>query len=574
MDELFGWFIGLLAIMTIVVYVCWIVIATLLRVFAWVVFYWMITFSLGLAGGLVTGLIVPFRVLSGRSDTAPEIASPDEVTQGHVMKHPPRGFTKYFGWDRAWPVYNPYQSERDAVAVRDDVKAVLVAAWGKASGKVRRPSIDASGSGPKKVGNISLSVVKTIPGVIWGIFVPVPFIGFFLGAWASFVMWYLLMLILGGIIYLAQQVWVLSYRWLDKAKLLRARASVMCHKCYATSPYPSYRCINPACGIIHRDVSPGPLGVLHRRCECGESFPTTIGAASKVLLPVCPICGEQLAEGSGARQTIQLPAFGAVGAGKTRLFAAALTAAEKQLLDANGTLEPLGPDAAGFLKASTRALNRGAATDKTIPTMRPAGQPMKLGDAAGHVVELQLMDAAGESFTNWHTTEELTYVNYAPTMIFVLDPLAFPRINSELTSCRSLSDVFVASGDQEDAFASVADRLRSEDVKLSNRHLAVVITKTDILRLLPSGQALDPTSSDSVRDWLIRQNQDGFVRRLESDFGEVRFFAVDSLRPKDVHDPLNPLHVFQWALETQKVAITLVPELSPEAAISPLNHRM
>ncbi|HZM57478.1 MAG TPA: hypothetical protein VFC03_20885 [Acidimicrobiales bacterium] len=552
-------------VLAAVFYVCWIILATLLRIFAWVVFYWAVAFSLGAVAGLVAGFVVPFRVLSGKSESKPDIAAPEKVVAGKVIKHPPRGFTRHFGWDRAWPVYNPYQARRDAVAARDEVQLLLSATWRKVSSNVRRPTLDTSGSGVKKVGNISLSIVRTAPGIIWAIFVPVPFFGFLIGAWSSFALWLLMMFGIGGAVYVGQQIWILGYRWLDRGIMLRRRASVKCPSCYETSPRPSYRCVNPMCSVIHRDVSPGPLGVLHRRCECGSRFPTTIGAASKVLVALCPVCDEQLAAGSGVRRTIQLPAFGAVGAGKTRLFAAALTAADQQLSATSGSLEPLNGDAEAFLRASAQTISAGTATDKTIPTMRPAGRPIKLTDATGKVLELQVMDAAGESFANWHTTEELTYVNSAQAMVFVLDPLAFPRIELELAAERDRPDVLIAAGDQEDAYASVADRLRSENVKLSTRHLAVVVTKADVLRRLPSGAQLDPTSSDGVREWLMVQEQDGFIRRMESDFGDVRYFATDSLVLCDPHDPLNPLHVLQWALHSQRAPMTLTPVRAPQA---------
>lgn len=568
MDELVGFLaiiVGVFLVLVAVFYVCWIILATLLRIFAWVVFYWAVAFSLGAVAGLIAGFVVPFRVLSGKSAIKPDIASPGMVVGGKVIKHPPRGFTKHFGWDRAWPVYNPYQARRDAAAARDEVHLLLAAAWSKVSSNVRKPTLDTSGSGAKKVGNISLSIVKTTPGIIWGIFVPIPFLGFLVGAWSSFALWLLMMVVIGGTVYLGQQVFILGYRWLDRVIMLRRRASVKCPWCYETSPRPSYRCVNPMCTIVHHDVSPGPLGVLHRRCACGSRFPTTVGAASKVLVALCPVCSEELAPGSGVRRTIQLPAFGAVGAGKTRLFAAALTAADQQLGATSGSLEPLNGDAEAFLRASAQAISAGTPTDKTLHTMRPTGRPIKVTDSAGKVLELQVMDAAGESFVNWHTTEELTYVNSAQTMVFVIDPLAFPRIELELMAERDWPEVVIAAGDQENAYASVVDRLRSENVKLSTRHLAVVVTKADVLRRLPSGEQLDPTTSTGVRDWLTDQEQDGFIRRIESDFGDVRYFATDSLALCDPHDPLNPLHVLQWALRSQKVPITLTPVREPQA---------
>lgn len=568
MEDIIGYLLIFLLALVVAVYVCWILLAALLRVIAWVVFYWCIAFSFAAAGGLITGFVISLRVLSGKSITKPDIATPAEVVANHVIKHAPRGFAKRFGWDRAWPEYNPYQAQRDADAVRTELRLLLSAVWGRVSGKVRKRALDTSGAGVKKVGGITASVFKTVPGIIWGTFVPIPYVGFFLGAWVSFAIWLLAMLVIGGAVYLCQQAFTLGYRWFDRGRLSRIRASVKCPECYGSYPRPIYRCLNEACAIMHHEISPGPLGVIHRRCECGTSLPTTVGAASKVLVALCPGCGAELSEGSGARRTIQLPAFGSVGAGKTRLFAAALASTSQQLMANSGSVEPLTAEAAGFLKASTQEVRSGIATNKTIPTMRPEGHPIKLTDAVGRVLELQLMDAAGESFTSLQATEELIYVNSAPTMIFVFDPLALPRIQMEMVVQRDLPSVVVAAGSQEDAYGSVVDRIRSEDVELSHRHLAVVLTKTAILRQLPSGESLEPSTSEGVRDWLISQEQDGFIRRMESDFGDVHYFAIDSLALRDLYDPLNPLRIFQWALQTQKVPITLVPPpvTQPDAA--------
>ena len=89
---------------------------------------------------------------------------------------------------------------------------------------------------------------------------------------------------------------------------------------------------------MHHDISPGPLGIFARHCACGVSFPTTVRGAAEMLTALCPSCGAQLVAGSGSRMTIQLPAFGSVGAGKTRFFAAALTATRNQLAATNGSL--------------------------------------------------------------------------------------------------------------------------------------------------------------------------------------------------------------------------------------------
>ena len=567
MDDALGYFIlaigGFVVVVGIIVFVCWVVLATLLRVFAWIVFYWCFAFGAAAVAGLVTGLVVPLRVLSGRSRTKPEIATPDGVVAQRVITHPPRGFAKHFGWDRAWPEYNPYQARRDAAAVHAETKLLLSRLWKAVGGSAGKHDPSAPDEEEKKDLGLALSALMAVPRIVWAVCVPIPYAGFALALYASFIIWFLTMLVIGGAVYLCQQAWTLGYRWWDRGRMFRVRAVVKCPHCYETNPRPSYRCPNPGCAIVHHDVSPGPLGVVKRRCACETSFPTTVGAASKVLVALCPSCGEALVEGSGARRTVQLPAFGSVGAGKTRFFAAALTAAGRQLASSNGSLEGLNAEAEGFLRASARAVDAGTATEKTIHTMRPEGRPVKLTDASGKVLELQVMDAAGESFTSLQATEELTYVNSARTMVFVLDPLALPRVRAEMGAAHGLPDVLVAAGDQEEAYASVVDRIRSEAVDLAKRHRAVVLTKTDVLRRLPSGRSLDPETSEGVRDWLVGVEQDGFVRRIESDFRDVRFFAIDSLVLREPHDPLNPLRVIDWALSSQKIPIALVPPPDP-----------
>ena len=137
-----------------------------------------------------------------------------------------------------------------------------------------------------------------------------------------------------------------------------------------------------------------------------------------------------------------------------------------------------------------------------------------------------------------------------------------------MRAARDLPDILVASGDQEAAYASVVDRIRSEAVDLTKRHLAVVLTKTEVLQKLPSGMSLDPENSDGIRDWLIDVEQDGLVRRIESDFRDVRYFAIDSLVLREPHDPLNPMRVIDWVLSSQKVPITLVPPVEEEASVT------
>lgn len=241
---------GLAAIaiaVTIVIAMSWIIIATIMRMIAWIVCYMLASFALALVVGMVVGVSAPLRVLLGRSVSKPDIATPEKVVARQVIRHQPAGFTKHFGWDKAWPEYNPYQAVRDAAAVYKEITLVRGATWRKVRLSPRWVILyDAYGTpiGTKQVGG---SFTK----LVWGIAVPAPFGGFVVGMYTSYALWLLVMGVIGGAVYLCQQAWTITYRWWDRAVLMRVRAQVKCPHCYETNPRPSYCCPNRACPIIH-----------------------------------------------------------------------------------------------------------------------------------------------------------------------------------------------------------------------------------------------------------------------------------------------------------------------------------
>lgn len=569
MDELLGSCLGIAALVGIamfaIYYAVWIALAFTLDIFAWVLFFWALAFSLTLIGGIVFGFVTPFRVLRGSADTQAEIATPDLVVANRVMKFGPRGFTKHYGWDHAWPTYMPFQATRDATAVAEEIFTVLSTSWEWV--QQFRPSVTVDAT--SRVKAVGFGMLRSLPGVLWLVIVPIPFLGLLIGAWGSFAIWTLMMILVGGLAYVTQQAITLTHRLRDRIRIRSRRGIVLCPSCYESAPRPSYRCPNEECTVVHRELSPGPLGVLNRRCSCGVSLPTTIGRASTMLTPICPVCNEQLADGSGARHTFQLPVFGAVGAGKTRLLSASAFEADQQIRLLEGKLDPLTRESTEFVVASKYAITKQIPTAKTGETHRPIGHPVQLTDKEGVTVEIQFIDAAGEKFANWHTTQELTYMDSAEVLLFVIDPLALPRVAVEWERAKQAPGaptVAIAASDQEDAYASVVDRLRAQNVRLSKRSLGVVISKFDILRSLPIGRFLAPESNESLRSWLSDDvDQFGLVRRMESDFGDVRFFAVDSLNEHDRYSPVNPLSVLQWVLDKHKSKLVLLPPPEPVA---------
>jgi hypothetical protein len=532
MEEAFGWLLMVVAIIAAVVFAVWTAVAAVVRIFAWVLVFWVSAFGLGIAVGILAGLVLPPRVLRGTAAVKPDIATPDAVVAGNVLGAAPKGRAKHFGWDRAWPAYNPHQAKRDANAVLSQTRRTVRDAfeW--------------------------LFLQDPLPA--WGAVLLPPFVGFAIGAWVSTLVWYVVMAVLGGVAYLFQRLAVLSYRSFDRLTRRRRKATLRCAKCYRVTTSPSYRCANTTCSTIHHDVRPGPLGLVHRRCGCGTSIPATIGGAAKHLTTVCPFCLKDVPRGSGTRRVLPVPVIGAVGAGKTQFLSSGVVELEKRAKQMSGSLTPISPVAETFLKSAAAAVASGQRVVKTAWEDHPEGVPLILA-LSGRELEMHLMDAAGENFADWERSQSLGYIDTADILLFVLDPLALPKVTEQLRIAKKAGAVPVAQGDPEDSYASVVDRLRAEDVGLGSKSLAIVLTKVDVLRTLPEVGTIDPGDTESIRAWLKANGADGFVRRVDQDFKRVSYFAVDSYSTRDGLDPLHPVRVFDWALKTTDRRLTVMP---------------
>lgn len=554
-------FLGIMAVV-VVFYVLWIVFAVLGRIVSFMIFYWLVSFSIALVFGLLAGIRIPWRVLRGHGRKTFRQLTPADVVAGNVIKGKLRGETQHFGWDNAWPTYIPYQAKEDAIGVITETRATGAGWWGYLGNKFRPYA--SSGKGAK---GVALSTAKQGPNVVWAAVLLAPVAGAVIGVWLSVGSWLLAMLVLGTVVWLGQKAVLLIMRWTDVLSRRQAKASLKCPICYEKSDFPSYRCSNPECSIVHRTMLPGPLGLIMRRCECGAHLPNTIRSAAKSLETVCPYCNVDLPSGSGSRHTIQVPVIGSTGAGKTRLLNAATTQLENRLGELGGSLNPLTSDAQEYAAKSRELTSQHADTAKTAQG-RPRGVPFIMKDKQGNHVELQLMDVAGEAFNSWDSTADLRYLDGAQALLFVFDPLASPLIARELR-LRPGQSVVVTSEDQEAAYGAAIDRMRAEGVALNSRALAVIVSKADVLLALPSARKLQDYDSGSIRNWLVEQDLELFVARFEKDFRVVHYFLIDSMNERDYNDPLSPASTIGWVLSTCKSAITLADspkEVDPRPA--------
>ena len=376
----------------------------------------------------------------------------------------------------------------------------------------------------------------------WSV-VALPLIGcFIVGTVASVLTWQVIMWLGQSLVTLASAAVQAILRWYESWSRRRAHQSMLCSHCLRSSSSPAYRCSR--CSVVHYVVQPGPQGLLHRVCECGAKLPNTVSGASRKLKVVCPYCGQDMADGAGIRHVVVLPVIGAVAAGKTRFLRMSVVQVGDGLTG-RGSLMALSPEAKAFLNDSRELVRDGRHTVKT-PHVMPRALQYQVVERGREEIELNIIDAAGEFFGDWETSNELPFLEAAPAYVLLIDPLGLADVHAEFaqTLPADRNDMDIAPPDQINAYHTVMDRLRAQGVDLSKRALLVVVSKADILRSLPCGQTLrGSASSDAVRQWLAGNGMDAALQSFRMDFGTVEYFACDSMHHLPHEDPVSPWRV-------------------------------
>lgn len=520
--------------LVVLFYGIWILGILFIRLLGLIFGYSVIMAGFAFIAGLVWGVVLPLRILRGRSRRQLVVASPQLVRDGKVFKNDPRGTSKAFGWDPAWPLYVPYQLRFDTAAVRAEAKGtasnILAKTrtwWPRSDRLLLRPI---------------LAITKFL---VMGISIYALILGLFSGT----LLWLIIVAVFQATTTFAQWLTIKVLRLREARFMKRNSAIIRCTHCYRETAMPSYRCPNPGCARVHHDVNPGPLGIRTRICECEATLPLTVASASQVLTAECPFCTEELPQGAGSRRVVVAPIFGSVGSGKTQFLSTAAISlyrmSEEQTTKTEFTA--LSHAAHQFLATSLDEMDAGRAPMKTQHSERPEGYPF-LVSSPDSDFELHLMDAAGENFVHADDSRSLGYLDISTSLVFLHDPLTIPEIREQLSLSGINHNVQVAQGQGNDAYGSVVDRLRDSGENLNQKKLAVVVTKADIIAQILPGEPV-PAGSAGVRDWLYAHGNDNLVRRIEMDFQNVEYFAVNSSPDSTFTSAMHPLRVIDWVLK-------------------------
>ncbi len=515
--------------------------------------WWAAAAIIALVAGVLAGVALPLLSYAGRIP-GPDITTPEAVAEGRVLRTVV-GSGNRFGWDRAWPLYLPHQGLRDAAAVRAGALAL-----GKQVLTFARTLWWRPGEGGAR------TAVSIATGVAWVVVVLPVLVGVLIGIGVSVGAWHVVLAVAGGLLTVLQSLATGIRRSVETTLRTQRRTTSRCPRCYAVTPTPSYLCTNTGCLVIHRDLTPGPLGIFRRRCACQTTIPATVRTGGQHLVAVCPTCRRELPKGSGTRQVMFLPVIGAVASGKTQFLSAAVMSIADQVDAHGGEFTPISPVARAFLKAAEAAIRTGRRVAKTPWDDRPEGLPFRLSQG-GVDKEVQLMDAAGEAFADEDRSRALSYFDTADVILLMLDPLALPKVTPLYAASDLAGSVSVADGDPTRAYSSVVERLKAENVDLSDKHLGVVVTKADIVHELMGNDVLDAGDGAAVRRWLSSRGLDAFVSRIEGDFGTIGYFAVDSYTQRDQDDPLHPFNVLDWAFHSAGFWVEAMSRQEPDSEL-------
>jgi hypothetical protein len=481
----------------------------------------------GLGAGVVAALVAVGMVLVDGSRQA--VLTPAGARAGL----PGRVDHRFVRRDNAWPQYFAAQIARDARSIVDLVGAWGGRMWGRPVGWLRAhhwsgfwwplvlvplfAALGATSLGLAVGAGATVLIIATLGAAAWIVGVPVVYL----------------------------------LRATDAAWQLVWRSCASCTGCFATAGVPAYRCAGNhsreervAGDDVHRDMRPGRLGVLWRRCACGALLPTMVlrAAFSDRLQACCPSCGDRLFDGAGVVRDVRAPVFGAASAGKTQFIMTALVGLHRAAEQA-GVRVTL-PDDRGRQAYAVYAdlVARQAPapkTDTTAPVAVTARIEQRLNTTLLH-----LFDAAGETLVDREQNATLAYLDTAETLTFVLDPFTIRRIREEhgTASASVFTDANAALHDPEDSYNATAQRLGEYGVPIGRRRLAFVVTKADLLARLP--MRTPSADSAAVRAWLIELGLDNLVLTASRDFREVRFFLVSG---RDT-GPDGPAAVLRWVL--------------------------
>lgn len=372
-----------------------------------------------------------------------------------------------------------------------------------------------------------------------------------------------------------------SVTWLvDRIYLQAHSVKASCPYCQVRSVVPMFQC--PKCGSMHSKLVPGPYGIWHRQCTCGEKLPTTFLLGRSKLKAFCPSCGNELAASDVQQFSISL--VGGTSSGKTVLLTSFFHDFFK-ILDTNKNMYYEIPQLHADMFDNLDQWFNGAYCDATRVTETAEMYSVLLNSGSLEMrKQFSVYDIAGEAFDDPKMESMLPMYQLRDSngMVLVIDPLSSIEVREK---------VIAEGGDTSnysnvDSAAVLTNYVTYLNTVLTNKGLgkksdkpvAVVITKIDIpvvdsqisYQYIKNTFEANPgmfesfaQARDSLCEEFLREN--GFydvVNAITINCNNVHYFPVSAIGHASngrKYTPENVLEPFSWLIcETEPALAELI----------------
>ncbi|HET8863288.1 MAG TPA: hypothetical protein VFM94_08570 [Solirubrobacterales bacterium] len=388
-------------------------------------------------------------------------------------------------------------------------------------------------------------------GVIAGGYIA-PFIGAGLGLLVAVPILIVAAILIAGAWLL---VWIL--RLAEGARRRLRRTAYECPHDHERFPLPVYVC--PNCNAEHRRLVPGRWGIFRRECACTSvALPTMVLGGRQRVPQRCP-SGHPMSGLIGYAETLRIALVAGPSAGKTTYLAAAMLEFEGMAAEKRLAVDVLDESSSAYSEV-VGGLRQGRLPQKTQISGNPALVTEIQGDNRSRV--LYAYDVAGENYQAADQVRGLRFLEVPSGLILLVDPLSINRVAEEHATELNESRDAVRPSPEEPirVLERTVAALGEAGVDAKEVPIAVVIGKTDAFGIAAEIDALRSGAGDAApRAWLDANGAGNFVRAVETEFKQVRWFGCSALgrvpdtADKSAYEPKGATEPLLWLLARRGV---------------------
>ena len=323
----------------------------------------------------------------------------------------------------------------------------------------------------------------------------------------------------------------------------------LCPTCGRHVALPVFIC--SSCKTEHHRLMPSSqYGIFSRICKCKNKLPTAGFTGRSRLEARCPHpdCGVSLSAEAYRPMTIAF--IGGPSVGKSMVHLAICCDAERVFQQHYWGYSTNSDDEKIITKMKDH-LKRGIKVDSTQNTgiVKALCIDLKKPECT-FPRRLYFYDPPGELFSEADKMSDYNYYKYLRAAVVVVDPFSLPQISrefaDELKNNASKENIKPSSVSPDESFAHWLVSMERDHGGLAKNALcAVLINKTDVPGFSKKAGLVTGASDGECRTFLENCQLDNFMRQLEENFRECRYFAISTTGGSPSGKPFQPKGIEQ-----------------------------